>query len=105
MPPQAPAPATVPAPSQPCHLHPAAAQACQIQPPVPMPMPSGWAPGAQVQLSGLANQPAFNGAQGTVSGFDAELGRYNILLDAGQGSEKRRTVKVKAENLMLSTPR
>merc|ERR1719387_742471 len=107
MQPPVPVPATAAAavPAQSCQAQPATgAQACQIQPPVPMPMPSGWAPGTQVQLSGLANQPAFNGAQGTVSGFDAELGRYNILLDAGQGSEKRRTVEVKAENLMLSTP-
>jgi hypothetical protein len=72
-------------------------------PPVPMP-PSGPPPrmalGTTVVVCGLVNQPAFNGLHGTVSAFDEQCGRYNIMLDVGMGSQKM--VKLKAENLVIA---
>merc|ERR1719265_1008683 len=72
-------------------------------PPVPMP-PAGPPPlmavGTAVVVCGLINQPAFNGLHGTVSAFDEQCGRYNIMLDMGVGSQ--RMVKLKAENLVIA---
>lgn len=49
--------------------------------------------GAEVVIDGLVKAPMFNGAAGVVQSWDAETGRYNVLL-AGQ-----RWAKIKGENL------
>lgn len=67
-------------------------------------IPELLAPGTVVQLCGLSNQPAFNGARGTISSFDREMSRYNISLDVASGAQKGRMVKVKAENVIVSMP-
>jgi hypothetical protein len=54
--------------------------------------------GTSVVVSGLTNQPGFNGLQGIISSFDVESGRYNVLLDMGPG--KQRMAKLKRENLI-----
>lgn len=56
-------------------------------------------PGTPVMLCGLASQPAFNGLPGTVSSFDADSSRYNILVEIGPNGN-RRVVKVKSQNLL-----
>lgn len=56
--------------------------------------------GAEVVIDGLVKAPMFNGAAGVVQSWDAETGRYNVLL-AGQ-----RWAKIKGENLRyLAQPR
>jgi hypothetical protein len=65
--------------------------------------PSSFVPGTAVVLCGLASQPAFNGLHGTVSSYDADCARYNILVDIGANAA-RRMVKVKFQNLLLAQP-
>eukprot|EP00746_Dinoflagellata_sp_MGD_P164827 gnl/MRDRNA2_/MRDRNA2_93720_c0_seq1.p1 gnl/MRDRNA2_/MRDRNA2_93720_c0~~gnl/MRDRNA2_/MRDRNA2_93720_c0_seq1.p1 ORF type:complete len:443 (+),score=106.49 gnl/MRDRNA2_/MRDRNA2_93720_c0_seq1:82-1410(+) len=65
--------------------------------------PSSFVPGTAVVLCGLASQPAFNGLRGTVSSYDADCGRYNIVVDAGPNAA-RKMVKVKFQNLVLAQP-
>jgi len=67
------------------------------------PPPVGLMPGTHIVLQGLANQPDFNGLSGTVSGFDAESGRYDIMLQVSSNATKR-LVKVKSQNLLLAQP-
>jgi hypothetical protein len=56
--------------------------------------------GAEVVIDGLVKAPVFNGAAGVVQSWDAETGRYNVLL-AGH-----RWAKIKGENLRyLAQPR
>jgi hypothetical protein len=55
-------------------------------------------PGTPVVLQGLANQPDFNGLHGVVNTFDAECGRYNVMIEIGPNAH-RRLVKVKSQNL------
>merc|ERR1712118_577399 len=38
-------------------------------------------PGTPVVLQGLASQSDFNGLRGVVSAFDADCGRYNVMID------------------------
>lgn len=54
--------------------------------------------GAAVVIEGLVKAPHFNGAQGVVQSFDAETGRYNVLL-ASAAPDGQRWAKIKAENL------
>jgi hypothetical protein len=81
----------------------------QVYPPGPlMPTleeaaPSSFVPGTAVVLCGLASQPAFNGVCGTVSSYDADCARYNIVVDIGPNAA-RRMVKVKFQNLLLAQP-
>lgn len=49
--------------------------------------------GAEVVIEGLIKAPGFNGASGTVQSWDAESGRYNVLLSGP------RWAKIKSENL------
>jgi len=70
--------------------------------PVPAP-PPGFTPGTSVVICGLASQPTFNGLQGTVSSYDADCARYNIMVDIGPNAT-RRMVKVKFQNLILAQP-
>jgi len=74
-------------------------------PPVPLdgPPPAYLTPGTPVVLQGLANQPDFNGLRGVVSAFDANCGRYNIIIEIGPNAA-RRIVKVKQQNLLLAQP-
>jgi hypothetical protein len=65
------------------------------------PPPPSFAPGTPVVLTGLASQPDFNGRHGTVSSFDAESSRYNIMLEMCPNA-KQRMVKVKFQNLLLA---
>jgi hypothetical protein len=67
------------------------------------PPPMGLMPGTPVVLQGLASQPDFNGLSGLVSGFDADCGRYNIMIRVGPNA-LRRVVKVKSQNLLLAQP-
>jgi len=55
-------------------------------------------PGTPVVLQGLANQPDFNGLHGVVNAFDADCGRYNVMIEIGPNAQ-RRLVKVKSQNL------
>jgi len=79
--------------------------------PVAMP-PAWWRPAApttnsspillpmtSVVVSGLTSQPGFNGLRGVISSFDAESGRYSVLLEVGAGQQ--RMAKLKHENLVL----
>jgi len=65
--------------------------------------PACFKQGTPVILRGLANQANFNGLRGTVSGFDASCGRYDIMLEIGPNAV-RRQVKVKVQNLLLAPP-
>jgi hypothetical protein len=58
-----------------------------------------FAVGAEVVIEGLVKAPSFNGASGVVQSYDAETGRYNVLL-VGQ-----RWAKIKGENLQYTRPR
>lgn len=60
-------------------------------------------PGTAVMLCGLASQPAFNGLHGTVSSYDADCARYNIMVEMGPDAT-RRMVKVKVQNLFVAQP-
>jgi hypothetical protein len=62
-----------------------------------------FAPGMSVVLQGLASQPQFNGLQGTVTAFDADCGRYNVMIEIGPNALKR-LVKVKFHNLVPTQP-
>lgn len=92
----------VPSPA-PVYDYPGAVSVPQTPPQAPPQAPAipGFVPGTPVMLTGLANQPDFNGLRGTVSSFDADSSRYNILLDVGPNTT-RRMVKVKFQNLRLS---
>merc|ERR1712193_567656 len=61
---------------------------------------SAFLPGTAVVLCGLASQPAFNGLHGTVSSYDADCARYNIMVEMANAT--RRMVKVKLQNLLLA---
>jgi hypothetical protein len=54
-------------------------------------------------LQGLANQPDFNGLCGVVSAFDADCGRYNVMIEIGPNAA-RKLVKVKAHNIVAVPP-
>jgi len=60
-------------------------------------------PGTPVVLQGLSSQPDFNGLHGVVSAFDANCGRYNVMIETGPNAV-RRLVKVKFQNLLLAQP-
>jgi hypothetical protein len=62
-----------------------------------------FAPGMSVVLQGLASQPEFNGLHGTVSAFDADCGRYNVMIEIGPNAVKK-LVKLKPQNLVPSQP-
>jgi len=57
--------------------------------------------GALVVVEGLVKLPAFNGRSAVVEGWDAESGRYNILLASPDGCH---TAKIKEENLRVVLP-
>lgn len=83
-------------PSAPISVYPASG----VQTPMPLGNPGAyqpWAPGTIALLCGLTNQPGFNGLRGAVNSFDAETGRYNVLLDGSTSTY--RWVKVRPENL------
>jgi len=65
--------------------------------------PAYFMPGMHVVLQGLASQPDFNGLRGVVSAFDAECGRYNVMIEIGPNALKR-LVKVKCQNLVPAQP-
>jgi len=56
--------------------------------------------GTTVMIEGLVKAPSFNGAVGVVQSWDAETGRYNVLL-ARATTTGHRWAKLKAENLQL----
>lgn len=72
-------------------------------PPQAPPPARYFVPGTPVVLQGLANQSNFNGLSGVVSNFDADTGRYNVMIESGPNASKR-LVKVKSQNLILSQP-
>lgn len=57
-----------------------------------------YALGAEVVIDGLVKAPSFNGAVGIIQSWDADSGRYDILLTIPT-STGHRWAKVKAENL------
>jgi len=59
--------------------------------------------GSEVVIDGLVKAPMFNGASGVVQSWDAETGRYAILLSVPT-SGGQRWAKVKGENLRLALP-
>jgi len=69
--------------------------------PMPPPPPTCFVPGTPVVLQGLSNQSNFNGLSGVVSSFDADCGRYNVMIEIGPNGAKR-LVKVKFQNLILA---
>merc|ERR1712196_386313 len=80
------------------------APAAPAQPLAQRPPPARYfVPGTPVVLQGLANQSNFNGLSGVVSNFDADTGRYNVMIESGPNASKR-LVKVKSQNLILSQP-
>jgi len=54
--------------------------------------------GAEVVIDGLVKAPSFNGAVGIVQSWDAESGRFNVLLSPSNGCAHR-NAKIKADNL------
>lgn len=54
--------------------------------------------GTEVVIEGLIKAPGFNGARGTVQSWDAESGRYNVLLSSATESGQC-WAKIKSENL------
>jgi hypothetical protein len=60
-----------------------------------------YAVGTEVIIDGLVKAPMFNGAQGVVQSWDAETGRFNILLTFATSSGHTHA-KVKGENLRLA---
>jgi len=54
--------------------------------------------GTEVVIDGLLKAPVFNGARGSVHSWDAESGRYNVLL-ASPTPTGQRWAKIKGENL------
>mmetsp|Transcript_65919 Transcript_65919/g.157630 ORF Transcript_65919/g.157630 Transcript_65919/m.157630 type:complete len:419 (+) Transcript_65919:100-1356(+) len=81
-----------------------------IQPPPPSrPAPdpaaqSALAPGAEVEITRLLKLPDFNGLTGVIQSYDAESGRYDVLLNSATGTAGWRWVKVKVENLIPRVP-
>jgi hypothetical protein len=63
-----------------------------------MPPPTHFVPGTPVVLQGLLSQANFNGLPGVVSSFDADCGRYNVMVEVAPNTS-RRLVKVKSHNL------
>lgn len=59
------------------------------------------AAGMEVVIKGLSKYPAFNGTRGTVQSFEAQSGRYNIILSSPVDGCK--SSKVKRENLRLAS--
>merc|ERR1719263_1475512 len=59
--------------------------------------------GTDVVIDGLIKAPAFNGSCGKVQSWDAESGRYNVLLASAAG-EGQRWAKIKSENLRQFQP-
>jgi len=57
--------------------------------------------GAEVVIDGLVKAPSFNGAFGVVQSWDAESGRYNVLL-ASDAINGQRWAKIRAENLQAA---
>jgi len=72
-------------------------------PPQAAPPPPCFVPGTPVVLQGLSNQSNFNGLPGVVSSFDADCGRYNVMIEIGPNGPQR-LVKVKFQNLILRQP-
>jgi hypothetical protein len=72
------------------------------------PAPPRLTPGASVILCNLARQPSFNGRRGVIDSFDADCGRYNVLLDTVPDTQPvsgaQTVFKVKAENVCLAAP-
>jgi hypothetical protein len=60
--------------------------------------------GSSVVIDGLIKAPMFNGAAGTVQSWDADTGRYDILLSVPTPGGQR-WAKVKGDNLRLSLPK
>lgn len=58
--------------------------------------------GTEVVTDGLLKCPAFNGLSGTVQSYNAETGRYDVLLTPNPGGHK--WAKVKRDNLILAAP-
>lgn len=61
-------------------------------------------PGTEVTIQNLVKLPDFNGLLGIVQSFDAESGRYDVLLDGPAGQCGWRWVKVKGENCRPRMP-
>lgn len=55
--------------------------------------------GTRVRLKGLRSKPELNGQSGKVKSFDANKGRYNVVLATGGA-----TLQVKASNLLEHVP-
>jgi len=56
--------------------------------------------GAEVVIDGLVKTPSFNGAMAVVQSWDADVGRYNVLLASSSGEfDGQRWAKIRAENL------
>lgn len=100
--PQAPPQAAPQQPPQALHTLQAPPQAPPQLPPQvstpPMPPPTHFVPGTPVVLQGLLSQANFNGLPGVVSSFDADCGRYNVMVEVAPNTS-RRLVKVKSHNL------
>jgi hypothetical protein len=60
--------------------------------------------GSDVVIDGLIKAPSFNGSCGTVKSWDAESGRYNVLLWAAVGKDGQQWAKIKSENLRQFQP-
>jgi len=60
--------------------------------------------GTEVVIDGLVKAPSFNGAYGVVQSWDAETGRYDVLL-ASPAANGQRWAKVKGENLQQAQRR
>lgn len=54
--------------------------------------------GSEVVVEGLTKCPAFNGSRGVALSYDAETGRYNVLL------ANKQMAKIKTENLRGAIP-
>jgi hypothetical protein len=62
---------------------------------------ANFATGAAVMVTGLTKLPAFNGRVGEVQSFDAESGRYNVLIELQQdGGEARQLAKIRGQHLV-----
>jgi len=62
------------------------------------------AAGAEVAIQDLTRLPEFNGLAGVVQAWDAEAGRYHVMLSGMAGVCDSRLVKVKRENIRLLIP-
>lgn len=63
-----------------------------------------FAVGAEVVIDGLVKAPSFNGASCVVKSWDAEAGRYNVLLRSAV-TNGQQWAKIKSENLQHAQPR